>query len=197
MRRSRFTEEQIITVLREHDAGVKTAELCRRHGISDAPFYNWKAKFGGMAVSEVARLRALETRTGGWPEGRRSQQASGGIDARRFGAEGPAGKKLIRPADRFAAMEKLVGDHGLSERRACRLIGANRSAWQYEPVRGDDGAARERLRNVISRQAEPEGEQGSGSDIGGLDRDCREQKCAAYTVAGESRGAEATGRSWV
>jgi putative transposase len=49
MRRGRFTEDQIIGVLREHEAGVKTAELCRKHSISDATFYNWKSKYGGMS----------------------------------------------------------------------------------------------------------------------------------------------------
>ena len=60
MRGSRFTDEQIIGVVREADAGVPTAEVCRRHGISPATFYNWKARFGGMGVSEARRLRQLD-----------------------------------------------------------------------------------------------------------------------------------------
>ena len=60
MWRDGFTEDQIIGVLREHEAGVKTADLCRKHGISDATFYNGKAKYGGMIVSDAARLRTLE-----------------------------------------------------------------------------------------------------------------------------------------
>jgi putative transposase len=60
MKASRFNEEQIIAILREHEAGAKTAEVCRRHGISDATFYKWKAKYGGMEASDAKRLRSLE-----------------------------------------------------------------------------------------------------------------------------------------
>lgn len=60
MKRSRFSEEQIIAILKEQEAGMATAEVCRRHGISSATFYKWKSKYGGLEVSEARRLRALE-----------------------------------------------------------------------------------------------------------------------------------------
>ena len=60
MKRIRFTEEQIIAVLREHEAGAKTTDLARKHGISEATLYNWKAKYGGMEISDAKRLRSLE-----------------------------------------------------------------------------------------------------------------------------------------
>ena len=60
MRKSRYTEEQIVTLLKEQEAGVKTDELCRRHGISQQTFYRWKAKYGGLEVGDAQRLKALE-----------------------------------------------------------------------------------------------------------------------------------------
>jgi putative transposase len=64
MKRSRFSEDQIIGILKEHEAGVAVADLCRKHGVSNASIYKWKAKYGGMDVSEARKLRALEDENG-------------------------------------------------------------------------------------------------------------------------------------
>ena len=64
MKRSRFTEEQIIALLREQEVGVATAEVCRKHGISTATFYAWKAKYGGLDVSQARKLKVLEDENG-------------------------------------------------------------------------------------------------------------------------------------
>ena len=64
MKRSRFSEEQIIGIVKEHEAGVSVADLCRKHGVSDVSIYKWKARFGGMDVSEAKRLRRLEEENG-------------------------------------------------------------------------------------------------------------------------------------
>ena len=60
MRKGRFTEEQIIKVLKEHAAGMSASELCRKHGVSDATFYKWRSRYGGMEISDARKLKALE-----------------------------------------------------------------------------------------------------------------------------------------
>ncbi len=142
MKRSRFTEERIIGILKEHEAGVPVADLCRKHGVSNASIYKWKAKYGGMDVSEAKRLKALED------ENARLKKLLADAMLDKLGVEGSSRKKMVTPAAERDAVAHLQTTFGMSERRACRVLGCCRMTMRYQALRTDDVALRERMKAI-------------------------------------------------
>ncbi|MBA4082999.1 MAG: IS3 family transposase [Erythrobacter sp.] len=146
MKRSRFNEEQIIAILKEQEAGMATAEVCRRHGISSATFYKWKSKFGGLDVSEARRLRSLEE------ENLRLKKLLAEAMLDNAVLKDLAFKKMVTPGAKREAVAHAREHHGVSERRACALVGVSRRVIRYEPSRPDDRALRQRLRELAAER---------------------------------------------
>ncbi|WP_156361648.1 IS3 family transposase [Sphingomonas sp. Leaf67] len=146
MKRARFSEEQIIGVLKEAEAGAKTADLARRHGVSEATIYNWKAKYGGLEVSEARRLRELES------ENARLKRLLADAMLDQAALKDLLGKKVLTPAAKREAVAHLQACHGMSERRACRVIDADRKSVRYRSTRDDDTALREKLRGLANQR---------------------------------------------
>ncbi|MDW9464537.1 IS3 family transposase [Sinorhizobium meliloti] len=146
MKKQRFTEEQIIGVLKEQETGVKAADLCRKHGISEATFYNWKAKYGGMEVSEAKRLKALEDENAKLKKLLAEQMLD--VAALRE----LLGKKMVGPAAKREAVTHLKVTMGLSERRACQIISADRKTVRYRSSRPPELELRTKLRDLANER---------------------------------------------
>jgi putative transposase len=146
VKRKRFTEEQIIGILKQAEAGVPLEQLRRDHGFSASSFYGWKAKFGGMEVSDARKLKALEE------ENRRAK-----ADCRRPGtghrdAQGRRLKKMVSPAARREAARYVAEKHSVSERRACRALGCARATKRYVSRRAPQPELVERMRAVAAER---------------------------------------------
>ncbi|MCW2396637.1 putative transposase [Sphingobium sp. B8D3C] len=124
---------------------MATADVCRRHGISSATVYKWKSKCGGLEASEARRLRARRRE-------REAEEAAGRGDAGQRGAEGSGIKKMVTPGAKLEAVAHAREYHGLSERRACNLVGVSRRVIRYRSLRPDDGPLRQRLRELAAER---------------------------------------------
>ncbi|UPJ79280.1 IS3 family transposase [Bradyrhizobium sp. 183] len=146
MKRKRFTEEQIIGILKEQEAGVPVADLCRKHGVSDASIYKWKARFGGMDVSEAKRLRSLED------ENTKLKRLLADAMLDNAALKDLGGKEVVTPAGKRKAVAHLVDAHGMSERRACKAIGCCRMTMRYRTTQADDTSLRQRMRAIAQER---------------------------------------------
>ena len=144
MKRSRFSEEQIIAILKEQEAGVPMANVCRRHGVGRATFYKWKAKFGGSEVSEAKRLRQLADQTAKLKK--RLTEAM--LDIAML-------KEITAKIGDARCQARCGGPprEGLwGEPVACDVLGVDRTMVRYRSRRGDDGAIRERMRGLAAER---------------------------------------------
>ena len=142
--KKRFTEEQIIGFLREADAGIPVKDLCRRHGFSEASYYLWRAKFGGLSVSDAKRLKALEAENAKLKKLARRGHARAGGDPR-----GAAKKVVTAPSRR--EMVRTLTTQGLTERHALRVVGMSASSLRYRPAPDRNGALRGKILAVAHR----------------------------------------------
>ncbi len=146
MRKRRYSEEQIIKILRQVEAGEAVKDVCREHGFSEGTYYRWKAKYGGLDISEARRLKELER------DKPAAQECRGGSDAGQPGAQGSCVAKMVTPAMRRQAAAWLQQRLGLSERRACRIVGVNRSTCRYRARRQQAGPLLERMRELAAER---------------------------------------------
>lgn len=127
IRKARFTEHQIIAVLKSVEAGRTVKDVCREAGISEASYYNWKAKFGGMEASDIKKMKDLED------ENRRLKQMFADLSLECRALKDVIEKKALKPAIKRELVSYLTAQFAMSLRQACRILSLSRTVFRYQP----------------------------------------------------------------
>lgn len=151
MKANRFTESQMVAILKQQDNGQTVAQISREHGISEATFYAWKTKFGGMQASDIKRIKELEPGRRCGREPTAQENVCRPKSATRHN-EGGSDKKVLSPARRRALVKWMVSEKKVSRRKACHWIGISRNALA-EPVavKEKDSALKEHIETLAHR----------------------------------------------
>ncbi len=128
MRKSKFTEKQIVGILKDAEGGIPVADLLRKHGISKATFFKWRSNYGGAWVSDVKRLRELET------ENAKLKRMYADLALENIRHQGCAEPKAVRPSAKREIAALLVREHQLPVQRACRVVRLSRTAYHQPPM---------------------------------------------------------------
>ncbi|MEO6752921.1 MAG: IS3 family transposase [Chthoniobacteraceae bacterium] len=147
MKKSRFTESQIVAILKEADGGMKVADVCRAHGISQPTYYNWKSKYGGLGVPELRRIKELEA------EHAKLKRMYADLAMENHALKELIEKKPLRPVERREAVGWLIEEQKIPVARACKALRCSRSGW-YRPVtvgRLGDEEVVTKLNEVVAR----------------------------------------------
>ncbi|EFB4347029.1 IS3 family transposase [Escherichia coli] len=134
MKKSRFTDSQIMSILKQAEAGTPVAELCREHGMSNACFYKWRSRFGGMDASMMARLKELEE------ENRRLKKMYAEERLKAEIIQEAMGKKVVKPSSRKQMAQEAVRSRNISVRFACQVFVVSESCYRYQPELNEENA---------------------------------------------------------
>ncbi|HYF02275.1 MAG TPA: IS3 family transposase [Patescibacteria group bacterium] len=145
MKKSRFTESQIVAILKQHEAGVTVADLCREHGITNATFYNWKAKYGGMDASQLKRIRELEE------ENSKLKRMYAELSLVHHALKDAIEKKSYKPERRREVACHMIQEHGVSIRQACKAVELPRTTLMYKRKPKDDDMIIEQLTKLTEQ----------------------------------------------
>ncbi|WP_441351627.1 IS3 family transposase [Tardiphaga sp. vice278] len=142
MKASKFSEAQIVFVLKQAEDGSAVAEVCRKAGISEATFYNWRKKYAGLMPSEMKRLRQLEEENG------KLKRIVADLSLDKAMLQDVLSKKLLRPDRKRELVDRVCGDWKVSIRRACSTLRIDRALYGYKSKRGDQAALKHRIREI-------------------------------------------------